>query len=73
MESALAPRASPPGAVTIPRIRALSGAVGGGAEWVELARGGTAKRVVFEHGASVPGIQPLVEKVREIRGRMLER
>lgn len=38
-----------------------------------MAGGRTAQRVVLEHGASMPGIQPLVEEVREIRGRMLER
>ena len=42
----------------------------GGAEWVEVERGGQARRVTFEYGAQVPEIQPLVEKLRQIRARL---
>lgn len=41
----------------------------GGAEWVEVEQGGERRRVTFEHGRSVPGIQPLVEELRRIRER----
>lgn len=44
----------------------------GGAEWIEIFDGSTTKRVTFEYGASVPGIDPFVKKMREIRGSIPE-
>lgn len=41
----------------------------GGAEWIELERQEKAQRVTFEHGKTVPGIEPLIEKIRAVRAR----
>jgi hypothetical protein len=39
----------------------------GGAEWVEITKNGVTRRVTFEHGASIPSIQPLLDRVRALR------
>ncbi len=39
----------------------------GGAEWVEIEKDGVTRRVTFEHGASVPAIQGLIDKLRLLR------
>jgi hypothetical protein len=42
----------------------------GGAEWIEVQRpGGAAKRVTFEHGATLEPIAGLIERIRALRGR----
>lgn len=42
----------------------------GGAEWIEVQKGDVTRRVAFQYGASdVPRVQPLVERLREIRVR----
>lgn len=41
----------------------------GGAEWVEVERDGRSKRVVLEYGRSLPGADPLLARLREIRAR----
>lgn len=44
----------------------------GGAEWVEVQHDGQTRRVTFEHGATVPGIERLIARLRELRGRFPE-
>jgi len=39
----------------------------GGAEWIEIFDGKAGKKVTFEYGASISGIDPFVKKLREIR------
>ena len=39
----------------------------GGAEWIEISDGKATKKVTFEYGASISGIDPFVKKLREIR------
>jgi hypothetical protein len=39
----------------------------GGAEWIELQQGDMVHRVTFDHGASIPSIQPLLDRVRALR------
>lgn len=41
----------------------------GGAEWIEVERDGVQKRVTFEYGKTVPGIEALTVKLRELRAR----
>ncbi|MDO8435184.1 MAG: hypothetical protein Q7S89_00695, partial [bacterium] len=39
----------------------------GGAEWIEIFDGKATKKVTFEYGASISGIDPFITKLREIR------
>lgn len=39
----------------------------GGAEWIEVRWEGYRKRVTFEHGATVEGLEPLIEAARALR------
>ncbi|HYF01834.1 MAG TPA: hypothetical protein VEC36_00545 [Patescibacteria group bacterium] len=41
----------------------------GGAEWIEIQRGDSTKKVTIEFGANIPEIQPLLDKLRPIRER----
>ncbi len=41
----------------------------GGGEWIEVETDGKRRKVTFEHGAAIPSIAPLLEKVRAIRER----
>lgn len=41
----------------------------GGGEWIEVETSGTRRKVTFEHGATIPSIAPLLEKVRAIRAK----
>jgi hypothetical protein len=39
----------------------------GGAEWIEITKDGVTRRVTFDHGSSIPSIQPLLDRVRALR------
>jgi hypothetical protein len=52
---------------TLPSTIGQPDAADQGGEWVEITSGGTAKRVDFEMNASVPEIDPLLRKLREVR------
>lgn len=41
----------------------------GGGEWIEVETDGKRRKVTFEHGATIPSIAPLLEKVRAIRAK----
>ena len=62
-------------AVNRPSIDALPATVGGpdcadgGAESLEVIGDSWQKRVTFEFGATMPELQPLLERVRGLRGR----
>jgi hypothetical protein len=43
----------------------------GGAEWVEIAAAGLNKRVTFEFGSPPPELEPLVERLGELRAEFL--
>ena len=43
----------------------------GGAEWIEIDSMDGVKRVTFENGQTVNGIEPLVEKLRQLRNQYL--
>ena len=44
----------------------------GGAEWIEVKWLKKSKRVTFENGQTVKGIEGLIEKLRQIRARYLK-
>ena len=58
-----------------PALEALDDVLGcpdcmdGGAEWVLVVQGDREKKITIEYGATVASIQPLIDAVREIRGR----
>jgi hypothetical protein len=60
------------------KIEALPETVGcpdcadGGAESIEVIGAGWRKSVTFEFGATIPELQPLLERVRVLRGRFTE-
>ena len=62
-------------AVDWPTLEALDDVLGcpdcadGGAEWVRVLAEDRQMKVTFEYGATLASIQPLIDAVREIRGR----
>ena len=51
----------------LPEVIGCPDCADGGAEWVEVFNEKTTKKVTFEYGASVSGIDSLVKILREIR------
>jgi hypothetical protein len=66
---AIAALAKPSTLDGLPEVIGCPDCADGGAEWIEVERDGEKRRVTFEYGSTVQGIQPLVEKARELRER----
>lgn len=65
--------------VNLERIRALPNRIGcpdcadGGAEWIEIDATDGTKRVTFEYGSSVEGIETFLARIRKLREKYLTR
>jgi len=51
----------------LPEIIGCPDCADGGAEWIEIFDGKAVKKVTFEYGTSISGIDPFVKKLRDIR------
>ena len=67
------------GLVDLKTFRALEDRIGcpdcadGGAEWIQIDGTDGTKRVTFENGRSVKGIEALIDKLRQLRNDYLAR
>ena len=61
--------ANPSALEALPEVIGCPDCADGGAEWVEVEHEGRKRRVTFQYGSTVEGIQPLVDKARELRER----
>jgi len=52
----------------LPEIVGCPDCADGGGEWIEVNVAGESHRVTFENGVNIDAIQPLIERIRSLRG-----
>lgn len=55
---------------SLPEVIGCPDCADGGAESLQITRGGTARIVTFDHGATIAPAQALLERVRALRARL---
>ncbi|CAF1102706.1 unnamed protein product [Didymodactylos carnosus] len=54
-----------------PNVLGCPDCADGGAEWIEIVFQSGTKRVTFDNGRTIPGLESLVNKLREIRNEYI--